>query len=227
MARLLRPVMKIMSVMPAAAASSTAYWISGLSTTGSISLGLALVTGRNRLPSPATGNTALVTLSNAMGEFPELLLVDHRHFQLLGPGELAAGIVASDDVAGFLGYAAGDLAAATLDQVLRLVARERRQRSRKHESESHERASLRAPRRLLRPMYACGAKLSNHLAVVPLRKKLANGLRQHRTDIRDFQQRLLVGVQERVELAEVLRQIPRGRLADMANSQRENEAREG
>ena len=33
-ARLLRPVMKIMSVMPAAAASSTAYWISGLSTTG-------------------------------------------------------------------------------------------------------------------------------------------------------------------------------------------------
>ena len=54
------PVMKIMSVMPAAAASSTAYWISGLSTTGSISFGLAFVTGRKRVPSPATGNTAFV-----------------------------------------------------------------------------------------------------------------------------------------------------------------------
>src|SRR5216684_6514331 len=65
-ARLLRPVMKIMSVIPAAAASSTAYWISGLSTTGSISLGLALVTGRKRVPRPATGNTALVTLAIAI-----------------------------------------------------------------------------------------------------------------------------------------------------------------
>jgi len=51
---LVAAVMKIMSVMPAAAASSTAYWMSGLSTTGSISFGLALVTGRKRLPSPAT-----------------------------------------------------------------------------------------------------------------------------------------------------------------------------
>ena len=58
-----RPVMKIMSVMPAAAASSTAYWMSGLSTTGIISLGLALVAGRTRLPSPATGNTALVSFA--------------------------------------------------------------------------------------------------------------------------------------------------------------------
>src|SRR3989304_4165998 len=61
MARLLRPVMNTMSVIPAAIASSTAYWMSGLSTTGIISLGLALVAGRNRLPMPATGKTALVT----------------------------------------------------------------------------------------------------------------------------------------------------------------------
>src|SRR5689334_1139899 len=32
--------------------------MSGLSTMGSISLGLALVAGRNRVPRPATGNTA-------------------------------------------------------------------------------------------------------------------------------------------------------------------------
>jgi hypothetical protein len=32
----------------------------GLSTTGIISFGLALVAGKNRLPKPATGNTAFV-----------------------------------------------------------------------------------------------------------------------------------------------------------------------
>ena len=46
--------------MPAAMASSTAYWISGLSTIGNISLGLALVAGRNRVPMPATGKTAFL-----------------------------------------------------------------------------------------------------------------------------------------------------------------------
>ncbi len=47
--------------MPAATASSTTYWMAGLSTTGSISLGWALVAGRNRVPRPAAGMTALVT----------------------------------------------------------------------------------------------------------------------------------------------------------------------
>src|SRR5437660_11841689 len=50
-----------MSVMPAPTASSTTYWIVGLSTTGSISFGCALVAGRNRVPSPAAGRTALRT----------------------------------------------------------------------------------------------------------------------------------------------------------------------
>src|ERR1700685_4531034 len=59
MARLEAPVMKTSRRAPAASASSTAYWMSGLSTTGSISLGLALVAGRNRVPRPATGNTAV------------------------------------------------------------------------------------------------------------------------------------------------------------------------
>src|SRR5690349_18447782 len=47
--------------MPAALASSIAYWINGLSTTVSISFGIALVAGRMRVPRPATGNTALRT----------------------------------------------------------------------------------------------------------------------------------------------------------------------
>ncbi len=60
MARLVRPVTTSRSVRPAAAASSTTYWMAGLSTTGSISFGVALVAGRNRVPSPAAGMTALV-----------------------------------------------------------------------------------------------------------------------------------------------------------------------
>src|SRR5215469_5212206 len=59
MARLEAPVMNTRRCAPAASASSTAYWMSGLSTTGSISFGLALVAGRKRVPRPATGNTAV------------------------------------------------------------------------------------------------------------------------------------------------------------------------
>src|SRR5437868_1998765 len=47
---------------PAASASSTPYWIIGLSTSGSISLGWALVAGKKRVPNPAAGKTALRTL---------------------------------------------------------------------------------------------------------------------------------------------------------------------
>ena len=51
--------------MPARTASSTTYWMAGLSMTGSISFGCALVAGRKRVPSPAAGITALVTREEA------------------------------------------------------------------------------------------------------------------------------------------------------------------
>src|ERR1700731_3566446 len=51
----------MMFSIPDATHSSTTYLISRLSTTGSISLGCALVAGRNRVPSPAAGSTALRT----------------------------------------------------------------------------------------------------------------------------------------------------------------------
>ena len=57
---LLRPMIIRMSSSPDATASSTTYWIAGLSTTGSISFGIALVAGRKRVPSPAAGMTAFV-----------------------------------------------------------------------------------------------------------------------------------------------------------------------
>src|SRR4029077_13356032 len=61
MALLPRPVTIMMFWTPESFASSTPYWIRGLSTSGSISLGMALVAGRKRVPSPAAGKTALRT----------------------------------------------------------------------------------------------------------------------------------------------------------------------
>src|SRR5437879_3258392 len=54
-----RPVMIRIWSQPEAMASSTPYWMMGLSTMGSISLGWALVAGRKRVPRPAAGMTAL------------------------------------------------------------------------------------------------------------------------------------------------------------------------
>src|SRR5206468_12708096 len=59
MARLPPPVTMITCSIPLAIASSTPYWIVGLSTSGSISFGCALVTGRKRVPRPAAGKIAL------------------------------------------------------------------------------------------------------------------------------------------------------------------------
>src|SRR5215212_1614974 len=56
-----RPVMKQNCSIPAARASSTAYWIKGLSTTGSISFADALVAGRKRVPRQATGRPAFLS----------------------------------------------------------------------------------------------------------------------------------------------------------------------
>ncbi len=51
-------MIKISSI-PLANASSTMYWIVGLSTIGNISFGVAFVAGKNRVPNPAAGMTAL------------------------------------------------------------------------------------------------------------------------------------------------------------------------
>src|SRR5206468_11570653 len=53
-----RPVTIVMLRMPASTASSITYWIRGLSTSGNISLGWALVAGKKRVPKLAAGKTA-------------------------------------------------------------------------------------------------------------------------------------------------------------------------
>src|SRR5206468_7950694 len=63
----------------------------GLSTTGSISFGLALVAGRKRVPRPATGNTAV-----RMADF-ELVLIEilRAPSSPPRPHEALAGVVCS------------------------------------------------------------------------------------------------------------------------------------
>src|SRR5712692_7195130 len=72
MARLPRPVTMMISDRPEATASSTTYWIIGLSTIGSISFGCAFVAGRNRVPKPAAGKIALrIRIGLAVSFSPE------------------------------------------------------------------------------------------------------------------------------------------------------------
>src|SRR3977135_1319205 len=85
MARLSRPVTTMIWSMPAATASSTPYWMIGLSTIGSISLGWALVAGRKRVPSPAAGNTAFRTFAGIplpFRAFSALLATQELYFHM-------------------------------------------------------------------------------------------------------------------------------------------------
>src|SRR6185437_12644809 len=59
-ARFVRLVMKVMLVIPEAAASSAIYCIVGVSARGNISFGTALVAGSTRVPRPAAVITAFV-----------------------------------------------------------------------------------------------------------------------------------------------------------------------
>src|SRR6266540_6679741 len=76
MAYLPRPMTIRMSSRPACTASSTTYWMAGLSTTGTISFGCAFEAGRKRVPSPAAGMTAFRTFTSAKP--PTQVVVDSQ-----------------------------------------------------------------------------------------------------------------------------------------------------
>src|SRR6266702_2001308 len=191
MARLPRPVMKMRSVMPAATASSTAYWMSGLSTIGSISLGEALVAGRKRVPRPATGNTAFVTFCIFLDaqQLEELFFVENRDAEFPRAIEFRAGVVSGHHVVGLLRNGPGDLAAEGFDPVLRLVARHGGERSGEDHDVTREgaRAGL-LRRRAFLPMHAGRAQLLDHLAVVGLAEEARDRLGHDRTHVGRFPQ---------------------------------------
>src|SRR4029079_18696701 len=87
-----------MSVRPTRTASSTTYWIDGLSTTGSISFGWLLVAGRKRGPRPAAGMTALVT-GDVMDAAATLLVGARRpsHVGFLAPQDAPQALHVADD----------------------------------------------------------------------------------------------------------------------------------
>src|SRR5215510_9920526 len=66
----------VMFRTPAPTASSMTYWMRGLSTSGSISFGWALVAGRNRVPNPAAGKTAFAMRISLLS--PVAFLLNHR-----------------------------------------------------------------------------------------------------------------------------------------------------
>ena len=73
--------------IPDATASSTAYWMIGRSTSGIISLGMAFVAGRNRVPKPAAGRTAFRTRT-VMGRLLVCVISSARPWR---PRRCAAG----------------------------------------------------------------------------------------------------------------------------------------
>src|SRR5438128_3622134 len=89
--------MMMMFWTPEWMASSTPYWISGLSTRGSISLGMALVAGRKRVPKPAAGKTAFLTfaiIATILSVATLAALTSRRFFRLAQ----ASLLVEHDDV---------------------------------------------------------------------------------------------------------------------------------
>src|SRR5207344_3031617 len=136
METLLGPVIISTSSRPAATASSTTYWMAGLSTTGSISLGVALVAGRNRVPSPAAGMTALVSAGG-----PPLPCA------AVNGAVARAGVAPPDDVETVMGegYPAWDTALASPDTPAR-HHRSRPVRLAAYRAASAERITSAAPR---------------------------------------------------------------------------------
>src|SRR5574340_262755 len=212
--------------MPADTASSTAYWISGLSTTGIISLGLALVAGRKREPSPATGNTAFFTCtfmvlfrSVCAQQSAQLVLDDRGHAEFPGLVQLGAGFLACHYVVRLAQHRPANLAALRLDEIPRLVARERGQHAGEHESLARPRRI--APPRLvtlLGPVHARRTQLLDRFAVVRLGEELADAIGHDGAYVRHLQQRFRVGIHQCVELTEVARQILGRRFTHVADA---------
>ena len=67
-------------------------------------------------------------------------------------------------------------------------------------------------------MHARSAHLGDDFPIMVLGEKKGDALRHHRPDIRRLQQFRFVGLHQLVEFAEVPRQIPGRRLADVANA---------
>src|SRR5258706_5605162 len=216
--------------MPAAAASSTAYWISGLSTIGSISFGLALVTGRKRLPSPATGNTAFRSFTPMGSEVfqlcDELFFFENRDTERAGLVELGSGVFAGDHVIRFLRHRAGHLVPLRFDRRTRLVAAHPRESTSQDEGLGCAVVTSRG-RFAFRPGHAGLEQRLDDAPVVLLVEELAHRARHHRADVGYLQEGFLARLQQGRQIAEMPGEIAGRAFADVADAERVDEALEG
>ena len=142
-------------------------------------------------------------------------------------GELRAGLGAGDDPVGLLRHRAGDLAAERFDHLLGVVAGQRRQRAGEDEGLAGERQRAPpTPALALLPGDAGAAQARHHLEVVRLVEEGVDALGDDRADVGDLEQLLDARRHQPVEVAEVPRQVLGSRLADVADAEGVEEARQ-
>src|SRR5947207_11758765 len=109
------------------------------------------------LPDPNTEKelSAPLTRSAAVAaeQLQELLLVQHRHTELLGPCELRTRLAPGDDVAGLLRHARGHLGAARGERLLGLLAGHAGERAGDDEGAPGERAGAAGRGLQIRPRH--------------------------------------------------------------------------
>ena len=78
--------------------------------------------GRKRLPKPATGNTAFLSLAiSAPQDFAQLRLIDHRHAEALRLLELGSGLDAGHHIVSLLRHRGSDSPAVPLDRIEKTI----------------------------------------------------------------------------------------------------------
>ena len=188
-----------------------------------------MVAGRNRVPSPATGNTAFVIFcifvyaprslrncfSSSTATSSSLRLV-----------ELRSGFFARDDIVGLLRDRSGDLPAGRLDALFRFIARHRPQRSGQHHDFTCEGSRGRLHPALALLQAHLPLQAFDDFLVVLLPHEGGDGLGHDGPHVGDFDQFLDGRAPDGVELSEVPGDVFRGDFPDIADSQRVDEPRE-
>src|SRR5205807_2068291 len=168
------------------------------------------------------------SVGSFLQELAERRLVEERHPELLGLGELRARILAHDDVAGLLRHAACDLAAARLDLGLRILAGELVEAAREHEGQAGERL-LDVGRGSARRALEVDARPPQLLDELPrplTGEELVHALGHDGPDALHLREVLGRRGEDPVEVAHLAGDVLRGRPADVRNAEADEQPRQ-